>query len=84
MSQPPPVPLPCPPACPASMLVPASVPTLVPRQVRRDKELLARKNELLNLEVTRLTEGHKTLSRQHQLAVGRLAELQARVRSEST
>ena len=45
--------------------------------MRRDKELLVRKNELLNLEVARLTEHHKALSQQHQLAQGRLTELQA-------
>mmetsp|Transcript_62493 Transcript_62493/g.165865 ORF Transcript_62493/g.165865 Transcript_62493/m.165865 type:complete len:150 (-) Transcript_62493:450-899(-) len=44
--------------------------------VRRDKELLVRKNEMLSLEVGRLTEQHAALGRQHALSQARLAELQ--------
>lgn len=44
--------------------------------LRRDKELLVRKNDLLNLEVSRGTEQLQAAQRQLQLAQGRLAELE--------
>ena len=45
--------------------------------MRRDKELLSRKNELLTLEVQRLGSKHEALTRQHQAAQAKLAESQA-------
>lgn len=45
--------------------------------LRRDKELLTRKNELLNLEVNRLTDTNGALARQHKLCASRLAELES-------